>query len=389
MASLLLLTPAELTRDPRARRAAAAARRVGLDVVGVCVAGEAPVPIEDVTVIRVAPDPLSARRRRDAAAEPAGGRRIVREAHGLFRLTRLLRTTLWLARAARGREPEIVHANDFETLPAAAWLARGGRARLVYDAHELYTAFEPRPPRLHAALLRRLEGVLARRADAVVTVSPEIAARLRAIHRLGTTPLVALNCPPLTELGATRAPAPGSLLGVVYQAAAGPGRVVDDLLDAVRVADGARVTVRVVGADARAIADAAASRGVSDRVEVVAPVTQDELVPALARYEVGVVIDRPATANIELALPNKLFEYLMAGLAVVVPRLAAMGELVERDGVGLTYEPGRPDDLGRALTELGADRPRLGEMRRRARQLAVERYNAEAQEPVLLQAWGL
>ncbi len=67
----------------------------------------------------------------------------------------------------------------------------------------------------------------------------------------------------------------------------------------------------------------------------------------------------------------------MAGLAVVVPRLAAMAALVERDGVGCTYEPGNPADLGRAhSTELATDRPRLDAMKRRgpqARTRALQR----------------
>src|ERR671933_2801210 len=42
---LLLLAPNELTRDPRARRAAAAAVVRGLDVVGVSGSGDEPVPL--------------------------------------------------------------------------------------------------------------------------------------------------------------------------------------------------------------------------------------------------------------------------------------------------------------------------------------------------------
>jgi len=63
-----------------------------------------------------------------------------------------------------------------------------------------------------------------------------------------------------------------------------------------------------------------------------------------------------------------------------------MARLVEREGVGRTYAPGR---LGAVLAELAADRPAVEAMRRRARAAAVERYNAEAQRPVIYEAWGL
>ncbi|MDQ5821622.1 MAG: hypothetical protein M3540_09285, partial [Actinomycetota bacterium] len=55
MPRLLLLTPSELTRDPRARRAAATARSRGIEVVGLSgrVSGEEPVPLDGVRIERV------------------------------------------------------------------------------------------------------------------------------------------------------------------------------------------------------------------------------------------------------------------------------------------------------------------------------------------------
>jgi len=79
----------------------------------------------------------------------------------------------------------------------------------------------------------------------------------------------------------------------------------------------------------------------------------------------------------------------MAGLAVVAPRLPAVAEIVDGEGVGITYEPGSPAALGAALAELAADRERVAAFGRRARELAVERYNAEVESAQLARAWGL
>jgi glycosyltransferase involved in cell wall biosynthesis len=246
--------------------------------------------------------------------------------------------------------------------------------RLVYDAHEIYADQEPDAPRLHRALVRLLEGPLARRADAVVTVSEPIAEELRDSLRLAAKPLVVLSCPPRTQV--ELAPRGEGPLLALYQGAMGPGRRLEDLAVAAAHADGVRLTARVPGAPDL------------DGVERAEPVEPDELVEAAAAYHVGLVINRPVTRNDELVLPNKLFEYLMAGLAVVVPRLPGLAPLVESEGVGLTYEPGRPEALGAVLTELARDAARLAEMRARGRRLALERFNAESQVPVLLHAWG-
>jgi len=204
-----------------------------------------------------------------------------------------------------------------------------------------------------------------------VTVSEPIADELTRRHQLRRRPLVVLNCPALSTVPLA---AHSGELRVVYQAAAGPGRHLEDLA-AVAALDGVRVGSRVVGQD-----DPPAG------VERLDPVGPDQLVEALAPFDVGLVIDRITTENSRYALPNKLFEYLMAGLAVVVPDAPAMASLVEREGVGRVYEPG---ELDRAVLALAADRQLTEDLRRRARVAAVDRFNAEAQWPVLRAAWGL
>jgi glycosyltransferase involved in cell wall biosynthesis len=64
-----------------------------------------------------------------------------------------------------------------------------------------------------------------------------------------------------------------------------------------------------------------------------------------------------------------------------------MTPLVEGEGVGVTYDPGAPEDLGRALAVLAREPERLEQMRRVARRLALERYNAEAQREILAAVW--
>ena len=383
MPRLLLLTPSELTRDPRARRAALAARKAGLSPVGLSgqVSGADPIELEDVPVARLSRERLAPGLR---AAGLGGMKRenaLVREARGLYRLLRLARLTAALYRTGRtlGRF-DVVHANDLDTLPAAWLLARASRARLVYDAHELYADQEPDPPRLHRAVARALEGVLARRADAVVTVSEPIADELRRRLRLRKAPSVVLNAPERDDTEPPpRADGP---LRAIYQGAMGPGRPLEDLLVAAEHASEVRFTLRVAGADPVALHETAAHL---PNVEVVEPVPPDRLVEALRGYDLGLIVNRPVTRNDELVFPNKLFEYLMAGLAVAVPRLPGMAPLVEGERVGVTYEPGRPERLGKALAEL--DPAAVREMQLRARQLALSRLNAEAQAGVLEHVW--
>jgi glycosyltransferase involved in cell wall biosynthesis len=382
---ILLVTPAELTRDPRARRAAQAARALGYGVVGLSgqISGEPPAPLDGVDVVRVG------RQGRTNSQWKIGGtsRRLpapLRELRGLYRLARLVRRTRALRRAGTtiGRT-DVVHANDLETLPAAARLASELHSRLVYDAHELYADFDADPPRIATAIQSRVERRLARRADAVVTVSAPIADELR--RRIGVDPIVVLNAPERHERDPPDVPAPPPLR-VVYQGAFGTGRPLEDLLRAVRAAPSVELTLRV-SRTASTLLEATFPPDVRARVHARDPVDPSEVVAALHGHHVGLLFDRPVTRNAELSAPNKLFEYLMAGLAVVAPDLPGL-RWVREEGLGVLFEAGSAEALAAALEELAASPEQLDALRTNARRAAVERYNAEAQRDALARAWG-
>jgi glycosyltransferase involved in cell wall biosynthesis len=196
-----------------------------------------------------------------------------------------------------------------------------------------------------------------------------------------------LNCPERTDVATF--PEPGSPLRAIYQGAIGHGRYLDDLLDAAGLMKGVRMTVRVVGVDVSELHREVEHRGLRYCVEVADAVDPGELVQALAGFDVGLMVNRPDSLNDELALPNKVFEYLMAGLAVVAPQLPGVTALVNTEQVGETFTPGSPVALAETLTRLAADPLRVRALKQRARALAVDRYNAEAQRPALAAAWGL
>lgn len=386
MARLLVLTPGELTRDPRGRRSALAAAARGYEVVGICpeTADEA-IPLEDVRVVRVPGEKLTPRLNRLGLGgmERKPGP-LLRELRGAFRLLRLARLSILTVREGRKLPAaEVVHAHEVDMLPAALLLRRGGR--LVYDAHEIYASAEPDPPRLYRGITTWLERVIARRADAVVTVSDAIAHELESSLGLRRRPAVTLNCPSVVA-DVSLASSPGRLRAI-YQGAMGPGRLLGDLFAAAERATDTELTIRVSNLDLEQLRREVRERGLADRIVVLDPVSPTSLVEALAGYDVGLIINRPTSRNDELVFPNKLFEYMMAGLAVVVPALPTLAAFVDENAIGVTFPPGDAAALGEALGRLAADRPQVERMRRTARSLALERFNAELQEATLQRLW--
>lgn len=89
--------------------------------------------------------------------------------------------------------------------------------------------------------------------------------------------------------------------------------------------------------------------------------------------------------NNRFCLPNKLFEYLQAGLALAVSRLPELERVIKETEAGESFNPEEPFDIARVINLLAGDPTRLAECKQRAQAAARDRYTWEVQgEPQLL-----
>jgi glycosyltransferase involved in cell wall biosynthesis len=268
---------------------------------------------------------------------------------------------------ARRVRAELVQANDWNTMWAGLFVKYLGRARLVYDSHELWAdrngRWEWRP------WLLASEALFVRAADEVLTSSPGYAEVLADRYRI-PRPTVVRNIPenrfaiPATTAAgphgvddcalsssaaqsrARERPAVGGGGGanrrrpatplVVYIGGLMPGRGLEQMIDALPLVPDARL--RAIGPVApryrASLLTRAATAGVADRLELRSPVPPAEVGSALAGAAAGLCLIQPICRSYELSLPNKLFEYAAAGVPVLASDLPVIGELVRGDGFG-------------------------------------------------------
>ncbi|HWE63392.1 MAG TPA: glycosyltransferase [Chloroflexota bacterium] len=320
-------------------------------------------------------------------AVPAGpaGPRVLRELRAFLGTLRL---NLVMARAVR--EPgRVIHAHDLDTLLAGVLLRRRFRARLVYDAHELYPEMLATVSPLYAGAWRLLEHWLIRRADAVITVNQSIAVELQRRHHLAVLPTVVMNCPPVEQQPPASPAGAQEPIALLYHGGFQQGRGLEELVQAMaHVDDRATLLLRGSGPLHEELERLARAAGVERRVRFLPPVSPDQLVAAMAGCTIGIVPYLPTSLNNYLCTPNKLFDYMMGGLAVVATDLPELRRVVQEWHAGLVYQPDDACGIADSINGLIGDPRRLAQCRAAARRAALERFNWEAQSAQLVQVYA-
>ncbi len=333
---IAMLLHKSVVHDSRVRREAAALAAAGHDVVVLELAD-----VEQTS--------LDGFRRRSVAPPPWVKRRLP------FALYRFVFFGAFV-RAVLDERPDVIHAHDAAMLLPALGARRLGGARIVYDSHELATSV-PYRERTWAMFVAGIERIGVPRSAAVITVSDGIAARMRSLYGLRTLPVVLRNVSSLVRTGADaglrrRLGLAADTPLVLHQGAAAMSRGCDTLVRAMAEVDDDAHLVFLGDADdsydvhLRALVD---ELGVASRVHFTPSVALSELLDHTAEADVGVTLLQDSCENHRLALPNKLFEYIAAGLPVIGADLPEVSALIAERGIGWTADPEDPVALAAVI----------------------------------------
>ena len=259
-----------------------------------------------------------------------------------------------LADASRSRPAGLYLASDLYSLPALAAAAGRWGGALVYDSRELYAALDSSAGRWWvSAVWQTVERLFITRADAVLTVSDGIADRLAEATGVAR-PTVLYNAPPPNrqrdrgELKrALGLPDDGRVV-VLYQGLFRRGRGLETLVEAAKAVGGVRLVL--IGEGALEDEIRARGRGLGDRLVVHPFVPPDRLSALTPGADLGACLIEPITESLRLSLPNKLFEYLSAGVPVLASPLPEIRAVVDH-GVGVLADPSDPAAVAEALRQ--------------------------------------
>lgn len=356
-----VLSLSRLADDPRVRRQGDALHSAGWDVHGVGLAGGVASP--PGWPIRSVENPL------DKGAPAVTGRsKLVRRArllldHQRVRIQPSRALDLYWSwpqiRAfydrTKGLAADLWVANDWIMLPIAARLCAERGGVFVYDTHEFAVTEYSESLRwrlLHQPIVRAVEGAHIRAARAVTAVSPGIAERLHTLYRLPDVPTTIRNVPFYQPVAFRPT---GTTVRVLYHGIVAPGRGLEAAIDSVPLwQPNATFTIRGPGNPdyLDGLRRRIAGLGVGARVELAPPVPMTDLVAEAAVFDIGLFTLPGHSEHNAFALPNKVFEYTMAGLALCVSDLPEMARLVAAHKTGITIPDITPPAIAAAINGL-------------------------------------
>lgn len=261
-----------------------------------------------------------------------------------------------LRQQLKSRSFDLIIANDIETLPLAIRIKKN--EKILFDAHE----FAPRhfEDKLSWRIFfQAFNKYLCRKylplADRMITIGEGLAkeyAKYYPVH-----PVVITNANYYFELSPNH-PDPKNIR-LIHHGAANPSRQLEimiemmDYVDKRFTLDLMLLTPTIANKKTRAYLDTLRKRAEQNpRIKIVDPVRSDQVVQAIHQYDIGVFLIRPINFNYANGLPNKLFDFVQARLAIAVGPTPEMASLVKKYDLGVVSKEFTPQSLAQLINEL-------------------------------------
>lgn len=256
-------------------------------------------------------------------------------------------------------DPDVLVANDLDTLPANYLASKFKRKPLVYDSHEYFTEVPEligRP--LVKSIWTWLEKNLVPRIDAAYTVCTSIAEVYHDLY--GVDFKVVRNlpvCSQVEHVSTETATKPDSPKIILYQGALNLGRGIESAIRAMQYIENAELWLVGDGDITTQLKQMVTEQKLELKVKFLGRLPLTELSQVTRQASLGISLEEDLGLNYRFSLPNKLFDYIQAGVPVLVSNLPEMRRIVDQYQIGAIAETHQRKELAEtikmALFDLG------------------------------------
>jgi len=268
-------------------------------------------------------------------------------------------------------------SNDLDTLLPNFLIQKLRKTQLVYDAHEYFTGVPELLKRPFVQRIwKRIERQLMPSITHMVTVNDSIAALYQKEY--GIVPLVIRNIPlaKKTESGYTPSRFDLELSDdkkVILLQGAGINinRGAEEAVLAMQFTEGAILLIIGDGDVIPTLKSMVLDLNLGEKVRFLPRQSLERLAAYTAMADIGITFDKDTNINYRYSLPNKLFDYIQAGLPVLASPLPEVKKIIEKYGCGTFIENHNPQHIAAIFTQILNDDQFLSECRTNALKAAI------------------
>ncbi len=299
---------------------------------------------------------------------------------------RFERMLVWpwrMLRKARTLQADVCHFHDPELLLIALFLKRSG-ARVIYDSHEdtprslLSRAWIPAWARyLVSGVLEVFENFVARRLSAVIGATPFISERF---ERVGCRSVAVNNFPLPAEISVD-VESQSQRSDICFLGSIGLVRGLKQIIIAL---EPLHTRFALAGPfDRESTRHELESLPGWQKVDYKGNLERHAAVSTMMSASVGMICYLPEPNHVN-AYPNKLFEYMAAGLPVIASNFPLWRSIVEGADCGICVDPSDPADIRQAIARLIDDPQECRRLGENGRKAVRQRYNWQSEEAKLV-----
>ncbi len=249
---------------------------------------------------------------------------------------------------------DVIIANDIDTLPIALGIAKKSKAKVLFDAHE----YHPREIEDNPEWVQREQPYKTwlckeyiPQADYMTTVCDGIAQEYA--KNFGVAPEVITNATSFYDLTPTITDA--KHIKLIHHGICSPSRKIELMIEMINYLD-ERFTLDLILVHdiyTKPYYDKLVESAIhNNRIQFKPPVATREIPNHTNQYDIGVFILAPINLNYHYALPNKLFEFVQARLALAIAPSPEMTKYVHKYDLGIVADDYTPQNLAAKLNAL-------------------------------------
>ena len=287
---------------------------------------------------------------------------------------------------------DVLLANDLDTLYANHWARKFKKnCRLIYDSHEYYcgTPELVNRPRVQN-FWRKIEKRCLPKADKMYAVNESVANLYREEYGREVRVVRNITDANFPEFSATKEQLglPEDKRIIIMQGAGiNIDRGAEEMIKAIQLVENAVLIIVGDGDVVPIIKQEVRGKGLENKVLFFGKRPYNELMNFTALSDLGVSMDKDTNINYRFSLPNKIFDYIHAGIPLFVSDLTEVKKIVEGYDVGVICPSHDPKIIAKELNDLLDDKVRMAELKANTKNAAKE-LNWATETIVLKEIFG-